>query len=424
MGKIVILDVAQQGNSGDDIMQRALLELTGKYLSTDILMLSYFGSNEFLEAKSEFTFYSKKYGIDVEPGVAFTYVYSEMSSFYLILRRLMSVANVFLFCMFNFFCLGRLYALIFMSKEQRRIMDLIRGADKIVWNGRNFRGSASGGVREALKIFELCLNPLICGSLNKEMVNFGSSVWPLKSKLSRWVLSKTVRKCKKFFVREHFTLSYLLSIFEEELQNRVEYAPDLSLLVLSQLRQGAILEKRERNLVTLTIVGRREISDEKVYAHYLKTLSTLVSRLHENGYRIMVVPQVSYDQEPYKVELELLRSSNADVCLIEAQTDGSVESLLNCYARSAFLIASRMHSAIYALSVDTPVYAIAYDAGAKWSILDDLDVESTHNVSVESLEFDDISRFVINSHSFLINNEQVLSQKARLIENSFENAFS
>ena len=45
---------------------------------------------------------------------------------------------------------------------------------------------------------------------------------------------------------------------------------------------------------------------------------------------------------------------------------------MTIYSRLDFLIATRLHSAIFALAVETPIVAIAYDEGGKWGILDRL----------------------------------------------------
>ena len=423
MTKVVILDAAQQGNSGDDIMQRALIELCQEHLSTDIKVLSYFGANEFTCAETEFSFYKENFGIEVSPGVASTHVFSNKSKQVLLIARFLSVFNILAFCILSSVKLGWLHRLAFMTKKQREVLADIEAADIIVWNGRNFRGSSSGGIREALKVAELCLNPLICGALKKDMVNFGSSVWELKSGVSRYFLSKVVSKCRKFYVREKTTQAYLEKILPAQLMKAVVYTPDLSFYVLQRLRANYPAPKRDNNLIALTIVGRRELESEEVYQHYLASLSKLVSSLTARGIRLVVVPQVTYSREPYQRELDYLRSQNPSADIQEYSLDGSVESLLECYSKVSCLIASRMHSAIYALSIDTPVYAIAYDAGAKWSILETLNHPRSLLSSAATVDAENVVSFTEDLGADVIDNAVALTEGASQIRAAFSSHF-
>ena len=54
------------------------------------------------------------------------------------------------------------------------------------------------------------------------------------------------------------------------------------------------------------------------------------------------------------------------------QGEPKVRDLLGIYAQLDFLVATRMHSAIFASVVQTPLIAISYDDGGKWSILEEL----------------------------------------------------
>ncbi|WP_415900107.1 polysaccharide pyruvyl transferase family protein [Neptuniibacter sp. QD48_11] len=419
MKNILILDVAQQGNSGDDIMQQTLVDLTKKYGCVEPKLMTYFGSNEFEIAKSEFTFYEHELDVSVIHGVASTHVLSSQTSVFLLFKRLLSVLNVFLFCLLVKVGLGKVYSKIFMNDMQRHAINEILNAHLIIWNGRNFRGSDRGGMRETLKVAELCLNPLVCMVLNKKMVNLGSSVWKLKSFFSKWILSKLIHSCETFYVRENTSLEYLVREFPSHIAGKVKYMPDLSLYTLSKSRPKFVITDKDSKTVGLTLVGCLEIGDKDKFQYYLNTLSKVVSYLGKLNYKIVVVPQVTYSREPYSDALNFLQINNPEVDIKELETDGKIETLLACYSNLDFLIASRMHSAIFALSVDTPVYAIAYDVGAKWSILNEIGLMEEHLTSPETLNFSRVIEFIDLNSKLPIDNKNKLEEKSLLIENVF-----
>lgn len=421
---VLLLDFAQQTNFGDDIMQRALISLTEKYLTNNISISAYYGYNEFDLAKKDFSSYRKKFDLDVIGGFTSTYFKKRNRIKFLCVAK--RILFLFTFCLYLISIKLRVNSFvstIFFSKEKQEALQKIIDADIIVWNGRNFRGSNKNKLAEAVKILELCVNPLVCIFLGKELHNIGSSIWPLHSPVSKYIMKFVVNNSKSFWAREKNTEEYLKSSLGIE-NEKIKRMPDLSFYILNQvvLSGGGFLRDKNSNSIALTIVGRKEFSSDKIHEKYISAMSRLVGFASELGYSIRVIPQVTYEEEPYDVELDYIISQNKDVDIVVADTGDSVEYLLSEYCKCKVLVASRMHSAIFASSCGLPITAISYDSGAKWSILDDLDI--SRDLIMDSTHID--SDKLIDNFKTCLAFSESLSEKNLLIpklSDSVENVF-
>lgn len=373
---VLLLDFAQQTNFGDDIMQRALISLSKKYLSSNISASSYYGYNEFELARKDFSSYSENFNLDVIGGFSATYFKNRSSNkLFSVAKRLLFLFNCFLYLVSIKLGFGSIVSKVFFSKDKREVLQRIIDADIVVWNGRNFRGSSTSKLAELIKILELCVNPLVCIFLGKKIYSVGSSIWPLQSPVSKAVMKFVINNSTSFWAREKATESYMRSELSIE-SGVVKKMPDLSFYVLNQVvsETDKFIRDLDSNVIALTIVGRKEFLTDDIHQQYLHAMSKFVDAAHQLGYSIRVIPQVTYEEEPYDYELNYLLSKNKDADIEVAAHGNSVEYLLSEYCKCKLLVASRMHSAIFASSCGLPVTAITYDSGAKWSILDDLNI--------------------------------------------------
>ncbi len=400
--KALLLDFAQQTNFGDDIMQRALINLTKKHLSEDIAVTAYYGTNEFQHAEKDFSSYKEKFDIDVKGGFASTN-FKNRSSVKLIsvLTRMFYLLTSFLFLLAIKLGVNNGFAKLFFSKHKRAAIEQIESADVVIWNGRNFRGSTTSILSETIKILELCVNPLVCILLGKRVYCIGSSIWPLNSAISKSVMRFVINHSSVFWVREKSSENYIrneLAISE----TNINCMPDLSFFVLDQVvsQQTSFEREESSSAIALTIVGRKEFLNDEIHQQYLNAMSDLVGHISSKGLTIRVIPQVTYEEEPYDKELEFIISNNPQATIEVADNGDSVEYLLSEYCKCSVLVASRMHSAIFASSCGLPITAVTYDSGAKWTILDDLGI--SRNLVMDSTDID-TTKLISNFNTCLEN---------------------
>ena len=115
-------------------------------------------------------------------------------------------------------------------------------------------------------------------------------------------------------------------------------------------------------------------------------MNSLVRHLLAKGYKIDVVPQVFYEWEGYNDLLDLIFENVDDMTAVSIIKDNLAPTeLFKQYVNSDFLIATRMHSAIFALTHCTPVVAIPYDSGGKWAILTNMGMNANYIINYQQV---------------------------------------
>jgi len=263
----------------------------------------------------------------------------------------------------------KIFFRVFLPPRFVNTLSVLSNADLIIWNGRNFRGNSF--FKEPYNIWTLVYNPLVCIALKKPIACVKASMWPLRNPISRQLLRFVFRRC--FFISVREKNSELL--IKQLLGGKgppITLLPDPSFFVLKDLTRPYLSIERVHNdtlQVGLTVFDHPRLK-VKVRAQYIKAMQHIVSYvISELKGRVVVIPQATYFMEDTsRITEEILAAvDRSKVNVIHKEP--SIEDLVRVYAELDFLIATRMHSAIFALAVGTPVLAIAYDPGSKWDIL-------------------------------------------------------
>jgi polysaccharide pyruvyl transferase WcaK-like protein len=129
----------------------------------------------------------------------------------------------------------------------------------------------------------------------------------------------------------------------------------------------------------LTVVDTRARGVE-ARRRYIETLrGFLRSFLSRDGTEVVLIPQVTNRwQSTASLEADLLRGMDRSrVRSVTGQP--TVDELIALYRGIDMLVATRMHSAIFALCQGTPAVTLPYVEGGKWGILDML---GAHDIAV------------------------------------------
>lgn len=382
----VVIDFPSDKNRGDAAMHVALLRmLLTRFQKSNLSILSWYGSNQqkcFCDEYVE----TLKEDIPVLPGLRNTYY--DFPSFG---RNRFKRLKVLYSLLSSFFKLGILY----LSKDMFRFLlnstelnsfRRIDEADFIVWNGRNFRGSNRWS--EIYTALILTYHALICHALNKAVFCFGISLWKYESPLAKHLVTYCLRKCKTVTVREAISLEIMSSdIYLSSVNFR--YSPDLSLPFVASARENNKKDTQNRKRVALTVVEWDKAGNDVVLS-YVKSISRAINALLSEGYEVIITPQVTAAGQSNSNVMKMLTQSistnyASQVTIIKKELD--VKELCNIYADCEFIIATRMHSAIFSASVGTPAVCIAYDYGSKWGIVEDFGMRVLNyaNFSAEEL---------------------------------------
>ena len=395
---VLLLDFASEKNRGDAAMQVSTVQLAKKYFpEATFSVLTVFGVNQYPESLSQFDHTYPDEQLRFIGGLYPTCeVFAKGRDISRLRRRIFKfralIQSVF-FVSLLALRLPRFVCRYFLSAEARKSFDAIVESDFIIWNGRNIRSHSAA--KEPHDVFVLLFHPLIAVLCRKPMVCLGTSVWELKNTLARTLVEYVFARCRFVSAREHSTYSYLCTLLQSRAHApRILELPDLSLYMLRSHAESRD-QLPHRPHIGLTIVGEREIGDPNILEAYVTQMHALVTRLRDDlDADFVVVPQVTFVPEENDTTVVRIFEGVESKRYTIGTKDMSVSELVAQYADLDFLCATRMHSAIFALSTGTPVLAIAYDAGAKWNILTDMGLPDQARMSAADLLHTDlVARF-------------------------------
>lgn len=375
--EVLLLDFSSETNIGDIALQSGLIALLREHFhGIKLNATTIFGANQLTGKDLHFRELNNYPDIRVMGALRPT--------FYPISRK---SSNVYVFEMMNLF--GLIAGFIFLTflhvggNSTKRIVphnyhntwDSIRSAELIIWKGKNFRNTH--WLIEPYRVLSRLFMPIVCLVCRKQVVCVGASIWPLNNRVSTYFLKVVLKRCVYVSVRE--TRSYeevnrlLLNVTPKPL---ISLTPDLSFAILRDYEPK--MARRDGNnpiLISLTVLDWKGFGAER-RDNYITALVEFIKYIVKKYDAVCCfVPQVIKGWEPSDFvfdEIIARVDDNTREHITQPEIEHGVQGVIDIYRRSDFLIATRMHSAIFALSVGTPVLAIPYDAGAKWGILGDL----------------------------------------------------
>jgi polysaccharide pyruvyl transferase WcaK-like protein len=255
----------------------------------------------------------------------------------------------------------------FLPASMRRSIAALRAADLVLWNCRNIRGDSTA--TEPYEVWGRTYNALAAILFRKPVACIGASIWPLRHRLSRALARAVLGRCIFVSLRDRSSYDYAQSLLRDK-PCVLRLLPDLSLYFFARSARRDRRLPPEPHTLGLTVVDYRK-SGEKARRGYIKALhGCLKDFLARDGTTVVLIPQVTTAwQSTAALEADLLRGLDPARVRREAGHP-TVSQLTAIYGGVDLLIATRMHSAIFALTQGTPVVTIPYVAGGKWGILD------------------------------------------------------
>lgn len=376
---ILLLDYCSESNRGDAAMQEGLLKLIYRYFDKPIVsIISVFGANQESKLKKEFD-HSRKYPVLFFGGLKPTFYPIDSSEDESILEVEIKNALCFLLSLALLVLLSLKiptnWARRLLPKKYQSSLLQMESADLVLWKGKNFRPRINGVV-EVYRLLNQVFHPLVCFALSKPVACVSASVWHFHNRLSRKILREVFQRCFYVSLREKSSYDEVRELLGKESNTRVELLPDLSFAVCDYdktikakrtLSDAAIPET-----IGLTLVDWKDEGHE-VRENYKKTITQTIEYFVNLGSKIVIIPQVTKKWEANDLLIsEILQAQNMSENISIISGNPSVTELISIYNRMDFLVATRMHSAIFASFAGTPLVAIPYDKGGKWNIIRDL----------------------------------------------------
>jgi polysaccharide pyruvyl transferase WcaK-like protein len=399
--KVLIVDFWSDGNIGDAIMQCEILEQSLD-VSTDVHVISCFGYNQFqLNAFNESLQFDN---VTWHPSFFNTFIkldgYIERQDVRRVIRLLKTFSSLFLANLKN-----RLYKLTKMDFFLGKLSYLkSQSFDAIIFNGRNYRDFNSF-LKNYINNQPLLINQDFVNNIfpNTPKLNAGFSTWGLDSNVKRF-MSNNWNGYTENVAREKFSLSYMKEHFDFD----ILYRKDLSFDYLSS-RTNISYDKNKKIGFSLTAVADVD--------GYITQVNNVLEYFYNEGYEIFLIDQVYLAHENVDYLKELISVPFLSL------SSKKISRILNFYKECELVLSTRMHGSIMALSQGCKVASIAYDDGAKWSILKD-DIfdypifTPVKSSSKEIINYLQSETSISHSHSFI---EKITSGKQNYVSEFLRN---
>lgn len=371
---IMILDACSDKNAGDAAMQLALRDLIADSApGSHVLVAARFGCNQGGAALKELESFTGSPNVAIMAGDFPTFVHfkAEEARASALRRKLgkawaaASILPLLLALSVGAMPLARLLA----RWQGKNIVAKAENSDFIIWNGRNFR--RIDGLRGLFKLVELVANPAFAATTTTPKSMYGVSFWPVKTALARAIVRGVMRHYDRIYVRE----TESLRLAKEIGLTNAALMPDLSFYHLTKLherkpRPAGNLSERPAQ-AALTLVAQRELNRVLDQNDYIQMIAATVAHLKARyGLKVVIARQVTYGPELEDKMIARVQEACGPLEVLPAPR--CIDDLLDVYAQSRILLATRMHSAIFAMSCGTPVVTLPYDWKGKWQILADL----------------------------------------------------
>lgn len=293
--------------------------------------------------------------------------------------------------------------LLFGTKEKRHLLSAYYDADLVV--------SCGGGNLYA----HFWLSPFFLMSLmalgfaiiiKKRIIMLPQSIGPIQGSLQRWITKILLNQVDKIMVREPRSADFLQKIIR--LRKQVTLVPDLA-FAPTPIKCSPLLCDVESNFLKIgvTAIDRAAQTRKKAftaiqqaaYENLLVSALTEISRRYTA--RIYLFPQctgpdLSHDDRKVLQRIYIRLQEQGIQAVLYGEFDSFLE-LKAAYAKMDCFIGSRMHTAIFALSLGIPVILIAYQPK-----------------SIGVMEYFGLSEFCYDINS--LTSEQLINAFSKLLE--------
>lgn len=304
--------------------------------------------------------------------------------------------------------------MFFLSSEQKKTFEIIKNADAVIVKGGGFIHSY-GGIVSTYQIFYSLYHVILARKLNKPVLIMPNSFGPFDGPFVKWIVSYALKDCELITARETISSKQLSDVVKSE----VPVFPDLGFFLQKNedfdarkylLRQGVPLGQKK--CVGFTLRPYRFPSSKdpiQKYKSYVKTIKDFVLWLQKNNYYPVFIAQTlgpsNHEDDRIAIE-EVVKTLGNDEYVIINNIDHNCKDLKSIYAELDYLIGTRFHSVIFAMSAGVPSIAIAYGGNKGEGITTDMELDD-YVIRIENINLNELK----NKFLLLVNNEFEIKSK-------------
>lgn len=288
----------------------------------------------------------------------------------------------------------RSFAAKFLSPDQKKTYEIYRNAKAAFVKGGGFL-HAYEGLTDTYKIYFFLYHINLALSMGIPVYIMPNSYGPFVSKSSRKMVKKCLDKCQLVYSRESISQQVLRescnvdSILSRDLAMYLK--KDYGFNAREYLVNKGITMENGRT-VGITVRPYRfpgKPNPEELYSQYKKSVCNLIYWLIDNDYRPILIEHV-FSENFHERDIICINEIAETIKRNGRHIDVFSDLALNCkqmkavYAEMDYLVGTRFHSVIFALTEKVPVIAITYGGNKGDGIMKDIGL-SDYAVPIDSL---------------------------------------
>ena len=300
---------------------------------------------------------------------------------------------------------------LFLGEHTKETMEIFRDADACFVKGGGFIHS-SGKLTDSYTVYFQLYHLMLAQSLGKPIYVMPNSFGPFPGVGVKWLVNKTLNKCKLVTVRESISQNML-----EEIGVSGDLYPDLGFSLDKIHNENHKItdicsNNRNKKLVAITARPYRFPNSENPQQKYTKYIESIVEFskwLSCNGYLPVFVEQVlsetSHESDINAIN-EIVQFLDEGSYEVIANPDYSCEDLKYVYSKMDYTIGTRFHSVIFSISEGVPSIAIEYGGNKGAGILKDMELPKL-GIPIEEVTFERLR----NTFENLVRDEDKVKEK-------------
>jgi len=256
----------------------------------------------------------------------------------------------------------------FVDAQEKNSIEKMISADFIISKGGSFICNENN-IREKLGLYRILYPFFLCQAKEKQYYLLGQSIGPIYGKKSISLSNKVIEKSKRIFLREKRCIKeypYLRLTADN-----IEVGRDCAFLYDSIDDDNFAFKKTKGINIGITL---KYTAEEKEYNKMiLGAIKHLVKRYKANVFLITHVHVDNDGEKSQEIFQQLNPIIRKNVEIIDQNY--SVSELRGIYKQMEFNICTRLHSAIFSLSTETPAICIAYHGTKAQGVFELLELE-------------------------------------------------
>lgn len=304
-----------------------------------------------------------------------------------------------------------------LNKEQNKTYKEFYDMDMLIVKGGGFLHTYNR-LTDLYYLYYGLYNLLLAKRLNKKIIIMPNSFGPFKGKLEKKIVKKVLSKCELIYARETSSKHYLSNL----LNQKVNLSPDLGFYIKNyeKYKEYNFPEIKElSNKVAVTMRPYRFPeggNSEEKYNFYIKEMSEVSKGLIEKGYHPVFIAHTlgpsAHEDDRIAIEsvIDLLKDNDVSNKSFTYIDDEKMDcyKITSLYSHMDFIIGTRFHSVIFAMTSLVPAIAISYSGHKTTGIMSDMGLEE-YTVDIGTISKEDI----LNKFDNLVSNKVEVQNKIK-----------